>query len=72
MDAMFDFANKLNQFGLSDAELGILCAITICSPGKNSLEIDNIDTLNVLSCHVMSCHVMPLIMSSYPWQIGLV
>nr|CAG4643813.1 EOG090X036X [Lepidurus arcticus] len=42
MDSMFDFAERLNSLGLSDAELALFCAVVVVSrdrPGLRGLEL---------------------------------
>ncbi len=34
MDSVFDLAQRINQFRLSDAEIGLFCAVVIIAPGK--------------------------------------
>ena len=40
MESVFDLAQRLNQFGLSDAEIGLFCAVVIITAGKlNDLKL---------------------------------
>ena len=34
MDSVFGLALRMNQFGLSDAEIGLFCAVVIITAGK--------------------------------------
>ena len=34
MDSVFDLAQRINRFQLSDAEIGLFCAVVIITPGK--------------------------------------
>jgi len=34
MDSVFGLAIRMNQFGLSDAEIGLFCAVVIITAGK--------------------------------------
>ena len=34
MTSVFELAQRLNRFGLSDAEIGMFCAIVIITAGK--------------------------------------
>ena len=34
MDSVFELAQRLNHFRLSDAEIGLFCAVVIITPGK--------------------------------------
>lgn len=34
LDSMFDFADRLNSLGLSDAELGLFCSVVVIAPGE--------------------------------------
>jgi nuclear receptor subfamily 1 group D protein 3 len=34
MDSVFELAQRINHFRLSDAEIGFFCAIVIITPGK--------------------------------------
>ena len=34
MDSVFELAQRLNQFRLSDAEIGLYCAVVIITAGK--------------------------------------
>lgn len=36
MDSVFELAQRLNQFRLSDAEIGLFCAVVIITAGKLS------------------------------------
>jgi hypothetical protein len=33
MDSVFELAQRMNQFRLSDAEIGLFCAVVIITPG---------------------------------------
>lgn len=37
LDSMFDFADRLNTLGLSDAELGLFCSIVVIAPDRPGL-----------------------------------
>ena len=34
MDSVFDLAQRINRFQLSDAEIGLFCAVVIITPGE--------------------------------------
>ncbi len=34
MDSVFELAQRLNHFGLSDAEIGLFCAVVIITAGS--------------------------------------
>ena len=36
MDSVFELAQRMNHFRLSDAEIGLFCAVVIITPGKNN------------------------------------
>jgi hypothetical protein len=36
MDSVFEVAQRINRFSLSDAEIGLFCAIVIITPGNYS------------------------------------
>ena len=36
MDSVFGLAIRMNQFALSDAEIGLFCAVVIITPGESS------------------------------------
>ena len=36
MDSVFGLALRMNQFGLSDAEIGLFCAVVIITAGKKN------------------------------------
>ena len=38
MDSVFGLAIRMNQFGLSDAEIGLFCAVVIITAGKSNHE----------------------------------
>ena len=38
MDSVFGLALRMNQFGLSDAEIGLFCAVVIITAGKSTHE----------------------------------
>ena len=38
MDSVFGLAIRMNQFGLSDAEIGLFCAVVIITAGKSTHE----------------------------------
>ena len=35
MDSVFELAQRINHFRLSDAEIGLFCAIVIITPGNS-------------------------------------
>lgn len=37
LDSMFDFADRLNALGLSDAELGLFCSVVVIAPDRPGL-----------------------------------
>ena len=39
MDSVFELAQRLNHFRLSDAEIGLFCAVVIITPGKYFINI---------------------------------
>ncbi|XP_037579576.1 nuclear hormone receptor E75 isoform X4 [Dermacentor silvarum] len=41
LDSMFDFADRLNSLGLSDAELGLFCSVVVIAPDRPGLR--NVD-----------------------------
>ena len=41
MNSVFELAQRLNQFRLSDAEIGLFCAVVIISAGKSFDEKTN-------------------------------
>ena len=37
MDSVFELAQRMNHFRLSDAEIGLFCAVVIITPGMKSV-----------------------------------
>ena len=53
MDSVFGLALRMNQFGLSDAEIGLFCAVVIITAGKLSI-VKSYISLAILY-YVLSC-----------------
>ena len=37
MDSVFELAQRINRFGLADAEIGLFCSVVIIAAGKKEL-----------------------------------
>ena len=65
MDSVFDLAQRINRFQLSDAEIGLFCAVVIITPGKfilnerYGLKMTFLFTLNHKMC-VQALQMLPL------------
>ena len=53
MDSVFGLALRMNQFGLSDAEIGLFCAVVIITAGKRSI-VNSYINLAILYCSRVS------------------
>ena len=54
MDSVFGLAQRMNQFRLSDAEIGLFCAVVIITAGKILYESLCLENLVASNCSTMS------------------
>ena len=59
MDSVFDLAQRINRFQLSDAEIGLFCAVVIITPGKFMTK-DTESNFKCKMCEPCRCYSVPL------------